>query len=181
MMDTNKTASSGIMFFGSLIVMLVCGFILMALVDPALIRKTGLGIIDLEFAKSPAKLFFVLKQWGAEGRSFMLHWFWLDYIFPAAYGTFLFLALRRTIEHGFPEASRLKLLSWLPLLAALMDWAENSAEIYLMLNLQSVHSLFALHRFFVYTKWGAVGLSLFLLAGFLAGGTITRQKRQSSL
>ncbi len=175
-MNKGKATDSRFLLYLSLALTILCGFILMVLVDPALVKMTGQGIMDLQFSPSPAKTFFVLQSWGEAGRAFQLHWMWLDYIYPAGYGVFLFLAIRRSLDYIYPTASRLKMAAWLPLFAGALDWAENSAEIYMILHLQAVNRLFTLHRFFVYMKWSAIAVSVILLTGLLLAGLYFRRK-----
>ena len=176
-MNKGKIADSGLLFYLSLTLTIICGFALTRLVDPVLVKKSGFGVIHLQFAQRPDRLLLILQSWGAEGRAFFLRWIWLDYIYPAAYGTFLFLLLRRSVNRAFPASMTLRVLSLLPLLAGVLDWVENTVEIYMMRHIAQAAEIFALHRFFVYTKWSAVFLSLVLLIGIFVAGIYQRQKR----
>lgn len=179
-MGKKSVFSSRLLFYLSLAVTFICGFILMVLVDPTVVKESGKGILDLQFAHSPSESLMVLQTWGAAGKAFQLHWMWLDYIYPAAYGLFIFLALQRSLNYALPKFKWIYVVAYLPLFAALMDWAENTAEICMMLNLQAVPRLFALHRVFVYAKWGAVAASIILLIALLVAGLFRRKTAHSA-
>lgn len=81
----------------------------------------GIGILDFEIGYTPEKVQTVLGSYGAEGMALYRKIQWLDLINPMLYGWLMAAVMYRL----YPQ----KPLAWLtllPLLAALLDYAENA-------------------------------------------------------
>jgi hypothetical protein len=71
----------------------------------------------MQWGYNPTDVSILFTTMGTAGRDAYVHLLWtVDLILPALFGSFLYLAIRR---------SPLRFLSWLPLLAAALDYTEN--------------------------------------------------------
>lgn len=125
--------------------------------DSQLKTNGGFGYVNLQFTYTLASFEKIMTVWGDENRHLFLHTMWLDYFFPFFYAALLSGFL---IKKGWGKTA------FLPFMAALLDYVENSLEIYVV----SVYpqSLFP-HLIFISSlaaslKWALILASFTFLA-----------------
>lgn len=92
-----------------------------ALIIKLMTLTGGTGILDFEIGYTPEKVQAVLGSYGAEGMALYRRIQWLDLVNPAIYGLLMASILYRL----YPTQKSWSWLVLLPLLAALLDYAEN--------------------------------------------------------
>ncbi len=152
------------------ILMFILGGALMFVIDPHL-KKIGLfGMVDLEFAGGVSGFTHVVREMGPEGLQFLLQWFWVDYLYPIAYGLFFYLGLKKYLPALTASKTVRTGLAAIPIATAVLDWCENTIEILLIRhNLAWTSYTLTLHTTVVYAKWifALVMILLWVVAGFV--------------
>ena len=67
--------------------------LVLALLDGRMTDTGGPGIVGFEFAWTSERAAEILAEWGPKGHDAALASLWLDYLYLAAYGAFLWLAI----------------------------------------------------------------------------------------
>lgn len=118
------------------------------------------GILDLEFADTPAKLQSLLLLWDHDSVKLNIG---LDFLFIAAYASFFFLLTRQTasISTGFMRKVG-QVLSRLCWLAAILDVVENGLMWFSFEQYYSPNSL-VLTYYCAFCKFVLVGLAILYL------------------
>jgi len=130
----------------------------------------GLGSPDTTLFYTGAKLFQMAETYGSEGRSAYLHARWnFDLAFPLIYTFFFITAIAWLFKKVLPSPSRHWLLV-VPLLAMLLDFAENTATSVVMRAYPTQATWGqALAPIFTPLKWFAVTACVILVVAGLVG------------
>src|SRR5579884_3602640 len=76
----------------------------------------GAGMLDLQFACSPERIYRLLAEYGDGGRHYYFFLLAVDFVFPVVYGLFLAAVLRVFARRAFSSDSRWMNLYVIPLL-----------------------------------------------------------------
>jgi hypothetical protein len=112
-------------------------FVVLALLDGRMQDAGGHGIVDFELAGSLDKAQEIRADWGVDGRDAAAWSLWLDYLYLALYGAFLWLAIR-AVRDGAQRRGWVRFarpggaIAWLPVAAAASDAVEDA---FLLLSL----------------------------------------------
>lgn len=136
-------------------------------------------IFAFQLSFTPVRFSQILEGWGESVISGFRQWFWLDYIYPVAYGGFLFsLTIHLWPKKSYQPSLIRHVVLTLPLLAMGLDVIENCLQFSLLLSYPSIPawqvwwgSLAAL------IKWLCVGLLLMSLI-VVSGLNLIRWRRQ---
>jgi len=147
-------------------------FGVLAAIDRQMTKTGGPGIVGFELARTSARAEEILGQWGSSGRDAARASLWLDFLYLATYGAFLWLAVRalrdRLAQRGLDGLARLgAFVGPLPLIGAACDALE---DVFLLLVLGGHRgSAPALASAFASVKFACLGIAvLYLLVGLLA-------------
>jgi len=92
----------------------------------------GPGIINLQLAFSLHHFNEILQAWGPDAVRQFQHTMWIDYFYAVAYGIFLSGVLFSIGSRLQIRPKRLLFFAWLPLVASLLDWTENTIHLILL-------------------------------------------------
>lgn len=106
-------------------------FAVLAIVDASIRSGGAPGIVAYELAGSTERVAVIFGHWGESGRDAATLSLWIDFLFLAAYGTFLCLAVLAVRDaaraRGFDQLARpATVVAALPLAAAAFDVLENA-------------------------------------------------------
>jgi hypothetical protein len=146
--------------------------VVLVVLDRRMQDAGGPGIVPFELAGSTARMEEILAEWGERGRDAARLSLWLDFAYLAAYGMFLWLAIRalrdaalRRARTGFARLG--ERIAPLPLVAAACDAVEDVALL-LVLGGRGGSAAPALAAAFASVKFACVGIAvLYLLGGLL--------------
>ena len=101
----------------------------------------GVSILDMQFHYSAQGAQDLLTALGPDGRSFYL---WrilaaLDVVLPALFAAVLTVAMAVSFRGSVDERSPWRLVQWLPLIAALLDYVENVLIATLLVDFPTAH------------------------------------------
>lgn len=114
------------------------------------------SILALQFAFKPQAYWRIIDLWGASGLALYRAHFSFDAVHPFIYGAFGYLLITRT---SLFDGSRLRSAGMLALpLAALLDLAENAAQLFLLGQAHGLDSIvIPISATCSLLKWGLVG------------------------
>lgn len=105
-------------------------FAILAVIDRQMTKTGGPGIVGFELARTPERAAEILGQWGSSGRDAARASLWLDFVYLATYGAFLWLAIRamrdafvRRAMDGFARFG--ERIALLPVIGAACDAVED--------------------------------------------------------
>jgi hypothetical protein len=157
-------------------------FVVLALLDRRMQHAGGHGIVSFELAGSRERAREMLADWGADGRDAARASLWVDYLFLAAYGTLLWLAILAlrdgAMRRGWARFARPGgAIALLALAGAACDAAEDA---FLLLALGG-HGGAAAPRLataFASVKFACLTVAVvYLLTGLVALGVARRGSR----
>jgi hypothetical protein len=157
-------------------------FVVLALIDRRMQHAGGHGIVSFELAGSRDRAREILADWGAEGRRAARASLWVDYLYLAAYGAFLWLAIRAlrdgALRRGWARFARPGgAIALLALVAAACDAAED-AFLLLALGGHGGSAAPTLATAFASVKFACLAVAVvYLLAGLVALGVARRGAR----
>ncbi|RDE16274.1 MAG: hypothetical protein C4K47_01790 [Candidatus Thorarchaeota archaeon] len=109
-----------------LLLVIVLGVILMAVIQPQMMALSGgLPILDLRLFYTPMDVNQLFAALGDTGRLLYTYHQVVDSFFPATYGITIVLALVRLVNRVSSGPSRLRVIVFVPIFAAMADYAEN--------------------------------------------------------
>ena len=130
----------------------------------------GAGSPDTSFFYTPDDLYRMAEAYGEVGRqAYIRARFTFDLIWPLVYTLFLATAISWTFGRAFAPDSRWQRANLVPLLAAILDYAENLSTSLVMLRYPAQTAVVdLLAPVFTALKWGLLGASfLLLIAGIV--------------
>ncbi len=156
-------------------------FAILVALDGRMQDAGGHGIVPFELAGSSDRAAEILADWGADGRDAARASLWLDYLYLAAYGTFLWLAVRAlrdaAVARGWARFARPG--GWIAVLALACAAADAVEDAFLLLVLGGHGGSAApvLATVFASIKFACLGIVLAYLLGGLVALGVTRARR----
>ena len=95
--------------------------VVMIVVFAPLGEKGGIEIVALQFSFTPDRFAAIVARWGDDGVALFRSRMWLDYLYPTAYSFLLAGLLFRKSGKGT--------FVWVPFLAGLFDFIENTIHL----------------------------------------------------
>jgi hypothetical protein len=137
----------------------------MFVINPIIDGSNGVGLIDLQLSFDKTAGIGIVQSWGEQGVHRFNRWIFSDYIYALSYGLFFaswlsFLLIKKNLVSHLSY----KFVVFVPFIAALLDWLEDSLEL-LFINNQTAFSagLFFTHSLIAIMKFGFIGLTLLFL------------------
>lgn len=156
-------------------------FAILVALDGRMQDAGGHGIVPFELAGSSDRAAEIMADWGSEGRDAARASLWLDYLYLAAYGAFLWLAIRAlrdaALARGWERFARSG--GWIAVLALASAAADAVEDAFLLLVLggHGGSSAPLLATVFASIKFACLMVALaYLLGGLIALG-VTRRRR----
>ncbi|HHL30935.1 MAG TPA: hypothetical protein ENJ41_00015 [Oceanospirillales bacterium] len=137
----------------------------MFVINPIIDGSNGVGLIDLQLSFDKTAAIGIVQSWGEQGVYRFNRWIFSDYIYALSYGLFFASLLSYLLsKKNLLSHSTYKFVVFIPFIAALLDWLEDSLEL-LFINNQTAFSasLFFSHSLIATMKFAFIGLTLLFL------------------
>jgi len=150
----NKLSKKSIVIISTL-VMLIMFIIVMFIVDPAIDGENGIGVIALQLAFDKEVGVKIINSWTQSGIENFNKLIFTDYIYALAYSIFFSSILSALIlKKSMQNIPQYKFIVYLPFIAGLLDWTENTIELFFINNpIEFSSTLFFIHSIVSSLKW----------------------------
>ena len=142
----------------STVITLVMFVVVMFIVNPSIDGKNGIGVLALQLAFDKEIGVEIINSWSKSGIENFNKFIFTDYIYALGYSIFFasilsVLILKKLIQNS----SKVKLIIYLPFIAGLFDWTENTLELLFINNpIEFSNTLFFIHSIIATLKWLAL-------------------------
>lgn len=149
-----------IVLIGSMVMTLIMLIIVVVFASPLIDQHNGFSVIALQLSFEKQAGLNIINSWGASGIEHFKQWIFADYIYALSYSIFFasllsFLILKKGVSNKFNYTW----VMYVALFAGLMDWVENTLEIFFINSPQHFpDSLFFMHSVIAVLKWLAVAI-----------------------
>ena len=146
----------------STVITLVMFVVVMFIVNPSIDGKNGIGVLSLQLAFDKEIGVEIINSWSKSGIENFNKFIFTDYIYALGYSIFFasilsVLILKKSIQNS----SKVKLIIYLPFIAGLFDWTENTLELLFINNpIEFSNTLFFIHSIIATLKWVALPIIL---------------------
>lgn len=134
---------------------LVMFVVVMFIVNPMVDQNNGLGVIQLQLIFDKNAAIQLIQTWGSHGVENFIHFIFADYLYALSYA-FLFASLLATliVKKAKEHDERFTWTIYLGFVAAMLDWTENTLELFFLHNPDSFSdTLFVFHSLVASLKW----------------------------
>jgi Na+/citrate or Na+/malate symporter len=144
--------------------------IVMFYANPLIDGGNGSGLIKLQLAYDKEAGIEIINSWGASGIDHFNQWIFTDYIYAFSYAVFFASLLSILImKKGKEEFLVYRFGVYLAFVAGLLDWIENTMELFFVNNYSGFPSaLFFLHSIVATVKWAALPVAVAYIVVLLA-------------
>ncbi len=151
--------------FIAIIMTFVMFLVVMFVANPLIDGDDGMGVLALQLAFDKEIGTQIIDNWTKTGRQNFNKLIFTDYIYALSYSIFFASWLcMLIIKKGKENLIFYKLLLFLPFLAGIFDWIENTLELFFINNpTEFSNILFFIHSLIASLKW----LILPIVVGFL--------------
>jgi hypothetical protein len=142
----------------STLVTLIMFTVVMFIVNPSIDGKNGMGVLELQLAFDKEAGIEIINSWTQSGIDNFNQLIFTDYIYALAYSIFFasilsVLILKKSKQNIF----KYKSIVYLPFIAGLFDWIENTLELLFINNpIEFSNILFFIHSIIASLKWIAL-------------------------
>lgn len=142
----------------STVMTLIMFTVVMFIVNPSIDGKNGMGVIALQLSFDKEVGIEIINSWTQSGIKNFNQFIFTDYIYALCYSIFFASILAVLIlKKSKQNILKYKLIVYLPLIAGLFDWIENTLELLFINNsIEFSNILFFLHSIIASFKWIAL-------------------------
>lgn len=142
--------------------MMIMFIIVMFVVNPLIDGGNGLSVIKLQLSFNKEVGIEIINMWGEGGRKYFKYLIFTDYIYAFSYSLFFASLLSRLLlKKGKAQIIYYKWIVYLAFFAGLLDWIENSIELFFIYAPSSVSTeVFFLHSVFSTLKWASIPIAI---------------------
>jgi hypothetical protein len=139
----------------STIMTLVMFTVVMFIINPSIDGKNGIDVLSLQLAFNKEVAIEIINSWSKSGIENFNKFIFTDYIYALSYSIFFssilsVLILKKSIQNIL----KYKLIIYLPFIAGLFDWIENTLELLFINNpIEFSNTLFFIHSIIASLKW----------------------------
>jgi len=146
----------------STVITLVMFTVVMFIVNPSIDGKNGMGVLALQLAFDKEVGIETINSWTQTGIDYFNRYIFTDYIYALSYSIFFSSLLSVLIlKKSKQNLSKYKFIIYLPFLAGLFDWIENTLELLFINNpIEFSNILFFIHSIIASLKWIALPIIL---------------------
>ena len=143
----------------SLIFVSVMIVLVMFAINPMIDGGNGVGVIQLQLSFDKLTGIKIVESWGEGGIQRFKQWIFTDYIYALSYALFLASILSTLIiKRRLSEVKFYRYLPFIPLVAGLLDWLEDSMELSFMHDMTGYSEvLFTIHSLVASAKFVLLG------------------------
>lgn len=154
---------------GSLISMAIMFAIVMFYANPLIDGGNGSSLLKLQLSFNKEAGLEIINSWGVSGIDRFNRWIFTDYIYAFSFAVFfasLFSIL--IMKKGKEEVPVYRFAVYLAFAAGLLDWIENTIELFFVNNSSGFPGiLFFLHSIVAMVKWAALPIAVIYIAVLL--------------
>jgi hypothetical protein len=149
----------------STVITLIMFTVVMFVVNPSIDGKNGIEVILLQVAFNKEVGIKIINSWKQSGIENFNQLIFTDYIYALAYSIFFASILSMLIfKKSKHNMSKYKLIVYLPFIAGLFDWIENTLELFFINNpFQFSEILFFIHSIIASLKWTALPIIIIFI------------------
>jgi hypothetical protein len=153
----HRLGSRKVLFF-SLNMTITMFLVVMFYVNPFIDGQNGMGVIALQLSFYKETGMGIVNTWGSLGVEHFNQGIFADYVYALSYSVFFASLLSRLIlRKGLSEKALYTWVIYAAFAAGLMDWIENTIEIFFLKSPQDFSaSLFFIHSVISTIKWSAL-------------------------
>jgi len=142
----------------STIVTLIMFIVVMFIVNPSIDGKNGMGVLALQLAFDKEVGIKIISDWTQSGIENFNKFIFTDYIYALGYSIFFSSILSAFIlKKSKQNIAKYKFIIYLPFIAGLFDWVENTLELLFINNpIEFSNILFFMHSIVASLKWIAL-------------------------
>ncbi len=142
----------------STVVTLLMFTVVMFIVNPSIDGESGMGVLALQLAFDKEVGIEIINSWGKSGIENFKQLIFTDYIYALGYSVFFTSILSVLILKKLKQnSSKYKFIIFLPFMAGLFDWIENSLELlFIHKPIEFSNTLFFIHSIIASSKWIAL-------------------------
>ncbi|MBL4659234.1 MAG: hypothetical protein JKY19_02680 [Alcanivoracaceae bacterium] len=154
----------------SLIFASIMFVLVMFVINPVIDGGNGIGVIQLQLSFDKLAGIKIIESWGEGAIQRFKQWIFTDYIYAFSYALFLASILSTLIiKSRLVKVSIYKYVPLMPFLAGLLDWLEDSMELFFMHDMQGYSEvLFTIHSLVASAKFAFILLSFIFIIIFWA-------------
>ena len=155
---------------GSLISMTMMFAIVIFYANPHIDGGNGSGLIKLQLAYDKNAGIDIINSWGAAGIDHFNQWIFTDYLYAVSFSVFFASLLSILIvKKGKEEYLAYRTVVYLAFVAGLLDWIENTMELFFVNNSSEFSGvLFFLHSIVATVKWATLPIAVVYIVVLLA-------------
>jgi len=142
----------------SMVITLIMFTVVMFVVNPSIDGKNGMGVLSLQLAFDKEVGIKIINSWTQSGIENFNQFIFTDYIYALCYSIFFTSILSVLIlKKSKQNILKYKLIVYLPFIAGLFDWIENTLELLFINNpIEFSNILFFIHSIIASLKWIAL-------------------------
>jgi len=142
----------------SMVITLIMFTVVMFIVNPSIDGKNGMGVIVLQLSFNKEVGIEIINSWTQSGIENFNKFIFTDYIYALGYSIFFASILSVLIlKKSKQNILKYKLIVYLPFIAGLFDWIENTIELLFINNpIEFSNILFFIHSIIASLKWIAL-------------------------
>jgi hypothetical protein len=142
----------------STVIALIMFTIVMFIVNPSIDGKNGMGVLSLQLVFDKEVGIEIINNWTQSGIENFNKLIFTDYIYALGYSIFFASILSVLIlKKSKQNILKYKLIVYLPFIAGLFDWIENTLELLFINNpIEFSNTLFFIHSIIASSKWIAL-------------------------
>ena len=142
----------------STVITLIMFAVVMFIVNPSIDGKNGMSVLALQLAFDKEVGIEIINTWGKSGIENFKQLIFTDYIYALGYSFFFASILSVLIlKKSKQNSSKYKFIIFLPFIAGLFDWIENTLELLFIHNpIEFSNTLFFIHSIIASLKWIAL-------------------------
>ncbi len=144
------------------VITLIMFIVVMFIVNPSIDGENGVGVIALQLAFDKENGIEIINRWALSGIKNFNQFIFTDYIYALSYSVFFASILSALIlKKSNQNLSKQKWIIYLPFIAGLFDWIENTLELFFINNpIEFSNTLFFIHSIIASLKWIALPIIL---------------------
>lgn len=162
----------------STVMTLIMFIVVMFIVNPSIDEKNGMGVLALQLAFDKEVGIEIINSWTQSGVENFNQFIFTDYIYALSYSLFFALILSVLIlKKSKQNLLKYKLIVYLPFIAGLFDWIENTLELLFINNpIEFSNTLFFIHSIIASLKWMTLPIVLTFIIKLNLQGNVNANK-----
>lgn len=157
--------SKKVIIITSTVITTIMFTVVMFFVNPSIDGKSGIDVLALQLAFDKEVGIKIINNWTQSGVENFNKFIFTDYIYALGYSIFFASILSVFImKKSKQNLSKYKFIIYLPFIAGLFDWVENTLELLFINNpIEFSNTLFFIHSIIASLKWISLPIILIFI------------------